>query len=88
MSGSDALVDAALARIRRTLRRHGHDGILTPPEVEMLVDLITTGPLSDEALVEAVMLARSYDAAGKPVDGVAGVGIGGRPRSRSRSGPS
>ena len=28
----------------------------------MLVDLITAGPLSDEALVEAVLLARSYDA--------------------------
>jgi hypothetical protein len=58
---SDALADAALARIRRRLRRHGHDGMLTPQEVEMLVDLITTGPLSDEALVEAMLLARSQD---------------------------
>jgi hypothetical protein len=62
MSGSDALVDRALARIRRRLRQQGHDGLLTPQEVEMLVDLITTGPLSDEALVDAVILARGYDA--------------------------
>jgi hypothetical protein len=46
MSGSDALSDRALARIRRRLRQQGHDGILTPQEVEMLIDLITTGPLS------------------------------------------
>jgi hypothetical protein len=61
MSGSDALADAALAPIRRRLRRRGYDGILTPQEVELLIDLITTGPLSDEALVDAVMLARSYE---------------------------
>jgi hypothetical protein len=61
MSGSDALADRALARIRRRLRRRGYDGILTPQEVELLIDLITTGPLSDEALVDAVMLARSYE---------------------------
>jgi hypothetical protein len=58
MSGSDALVDQALARIRRRLRGRGHDGVLTPQELEMLVELITTGPLSDEALVEAVIRAR------------------------------
>jgi hypothetical protein len=28
----------------------------------MLLDLLTTGPLPDDALVEAVILARSYDA--------------------------
>jgi hypothetical protein len=61
MSGSDALADAALARIRRRRRRQGYDGILTPQEVEMMVDLITTGPLSDDALVEALILARGYD---------------------------
>jgi hypothetical protein len=58
MSGSDALADQALARIRRRLRRQGYDGILTPQEVEMLIDLITTGPLSDEALVEALILGQ------------------------------
>jgi hypothetical protein len=62
MSGSEALADRALARICRRLRQQGHDGILTPQEVEMLVDLITTGPLSDEALVDAVILARDCDA--------------------------
>jgi hypothetical protein len=58
--------DHALVRIRRKLRLQGHDGILIPQEVEMLGDLITTGPLSDEALVEAVVLARSYDGQASP----------------------
>jgi hypothetical protein len=39
---------------------------LTPQEVEMLVDLVTTGPLSDEALADAVILARGHDAGGRP----------------------
>jgi hypothetical protein len=60
MSGSDALADRALARTRRRLRRRGYDGILTPQEVEMLVDLITAGPRSDVSLVDAVILARGY----------------------------
>jgi hypothetical protein len=58
MSGSDAVVDRALARIRRRLRFRGFDGVLTPQELELLIELITTGPLSDEALVDAVILAR------------------------------
>jgi hypothetical protein len=61
---SDA-ADAALARIRHRLGQRGQNG-LTWQETEMLVDLITTGPLPDEALVEAVILARSYDAGGSP----------------------
>jgi hypothetical protein len=42
----------------------GDSGCLTPQEVEVLVDLITTGPLSDEAPVEALILARRYDEIG------------------------
>ena len=61
MSGSDAAAEAALDRVRRQLKRRGDRAPLSPQEVEMLLDLLATGSVPDEVLVDVVILARSYD---------------------------